>query len=209
MAKRFVSPEQTWEPKVWKTLSLIRGEVFVDIGAYRGVFTKGLSKHFDKVIAFEPDPHSYELLSFETRKLHNISLFRTAISDTDGTTTLYLGELPCPSIFPEFEYAPASRPDHTVTYHGTNGITVKTSRLDTLFNSRIDLLKIDVENAEFLVLKGASRLLRDGHIQRIVVELHNRDREQELEHVFPMFYQLKWLDPDHLYAEKKGEDERG
>ena len=204
MAKRFVSPEQTWEPKVWGTLNQIIGGTFVDVGAHRGIFTKGLSKHFDKVIAFEPDPVSYQRLLLETENWKNISLFQTAISNTDGTTTLYLGELPCPSILPEFEYAPESRLNYTVTYHGTNGITVKTSRLDTLFNSRIDLLKIDVEGAEFLVLQGASRLLGDGSIKRIMVELHNRDRKEELERVFSTrIYRVKWIDPDHLYAEAR------
>jgi FkbM family methyltransferase len=193
-------PEQSWEPKVWKALNHIRGEVFVDVGAYRGVFTKGLSKHFRNVMAFEPDPHSYELLSFETRKLHNVSLFRTAISDTDGETTLYSGEQPCPSILSEFEYAPESTGGHTV-YRGTHGITVKTSRLDTLFNEKIDLLKIDVEGAEFLVLQGASRLLREGQIRRIVVELHNRDKKQALMQILEGYgYLFRWLDKDHIYG---------
>lgn|GEM_PF-5935895 len=53
-----------------------------------------------------------------------------------------------------------------------NGIIVDCFRLDTLFKDRSpDLVKVDVEGAELRVLKGATRILKEGKA-KFLIEVH-------------------------------------
>ena len=82
---------------------------------------------------------------------------------------------------------------------------VESRRLDTVMNNlrinSVDLLKIDVEGAEFKVLRGAHDTL---HItRRVVVELHDRERKKELENRLHWCdFKTTWLDPDHILGER-------
>jgi FkbM family methyltransferase len=163
---------------MWK----IRGDLFVDVGANEGTYSVGLSKHFKHIIACEPNPKPCKILT--ERKRRNMDVLPIAISDKDGSATLFLDNTPnrcsgsADTILPIFIYGPPSKPDaFKTTYQGEKGIPVETRSLDSLLNQPIDLVKIDVEGAEFLVLHGATRLFRNRMIRRIMVELHDTERE--------------------------------
>ena len=51
---------------------------------------------------------------------------------------------------------------------------------DVILGETADLGKVDVEGAEFSVLRGAGIALSENRIRSIMVELHNRDQTQEL-----------------------------
>jgi hypothetical protein len=76
--------------------------------------------------------------------------------------------------------------------------------LDYIISNRtVDLCKIDVEGAEFLVLESATNGLKEGRIIRIMVELHNRERKTELESFLRRHeFELRWLDPGRVYGER-------
>jgi FkbM family methyltransferase len=106
-------------------------------------------------------------------------------------------------------YPPASDPtivgkkfDDYIKEQGRISITVKVKKLDDWWGEApIDLMKIDVEGAEFNVLQGAKRIL--PLVKNIVVELHDRGRKQELERVLGgCGFSTRWLDPDHVLGAK-------
>jgi len=56
-------------------------------------------------------------------------------------------------------------------------------------------MKIDVEGAEFLVLKGAQRALKEGRIRSLVIELHDWKRKEEMDSLMAEnHYATKWLE---------------
>jgi len=72
------------------------GDTFLDIGAHVGFFTVtiGLSSKTTKIIAFEPNPKNFQILEANTAAngLTNVVCEPIAISDQEGTGTLYLTE---------------------------------------------------------------------------------------------------------------------
>lgn len=197
---------RSYEPKVKKKLSSLHGHLFVDIGANQGLYVKLLSNSFDAIYAFEPNPEHTAKLA---RLNGNISIYDYALSDREGKTMLYLDPAhgnggSAETILPFFDYKPGSGakawPDKV--YIGERGIEVKTARYDDFVKEIADLVKIDVEGAEFLVLEGMSRSLERRMVKRFLIELHNRNDKARLEQLMAKFhYTFKWIDPDHLYAE--------
>jgi hypothetical protein len=83
---------------------------------------------------------------------------------------------------------------------------VVTETLDRLLADidRVDLLKIDVEGAEFLVLDGAKVSLSAKKIENIVIEIHDREKQKEVEDKLKgSDYEFRWLDRDHIFASLK------
>jgi FkbM family methyltransferase len=127
-----------------------------------------------------------------------------ALGNKVGRTTLYLdqhagfgGSLD--TIMPVFDYKPKFIPPggSPQTYKGNSGVEVELSTYDTMVRDPADLVKIDVEGAEFLVIEGMKDSLERGNVRRLLVELHDRDRKRDLEGLLHQ-YDLEWLDEDHL-----------
>lgn len=209
------------EPAVRKVVEKIHGRVFVDIGANIGMYSIPLSANFEKVYSFEPNSWAAGILREKAMGIPNIRVLDEAVSDELGEARLYKDPLyPTPNpptgsastILDEWHYKPSSLPHVDILYHGKDYSTIKTTTLDSFYwyylnNVKwLDLVKIDVEGAEFLVLKGASRLLKENLITRLVVEIHDRDRKQELATLLNGYgYEGRWLDTDHYYAVIKGD----
>lgn len=208
------------EPSVKKTINNIRGDIFIDIGANIGEYTLSTWRHFKKTISVEPN------MAAETRLrerigwrswFHDFRVLQFAVSDTGGQRTkLHLNRdgVRCngsaDTIEPVFRYRPASHPeiDRTWDYSAnpTSFQWAETITLDDLCDLPdtriIDLVKIDTEGHEFAVLKGGPHAI--DRIRRIVVELHDRERKQEMtETVSSEFDEVRWIDEDHVYGEKR------
>lgn len=135
---------------------LSAGMVAVDAGANVGVYSTVCSRlvgSSGKVLSFEPAESAFKLLERNVRlnKGRNTKTFRFALSDRAGTARLY-------------HHPDASRNSlgQNVGMQGTFE-EVPTTTLDNVLDrediARIDFLKIDVEGAEELVLRGAMKLL--------------------------------------------------
>jgi methyltransferase FkbM-like protein len=62
-------------------------------------------------------------------------------------------------------------------------------------------VKIDVEGAEFLVLEGMKESFAKQRVMNILVELHDRDRKEELETILRSnFGNVFWVDNQHLFG---------
>ncbi len=62
----------------------------------------------------------------------------------------------------------------------------------------VDLVKVDVEGAEWLVLKGAEPVM--GRLKSWIIELHNPNDKTTLARYMDSFgYACEWLDATHAY----------
>ncbi len=193
------------EPSVMRALSRIHGRVFLDVGANRGQFSTPLSKNFEQVIAVEPNPSL-------VIKGRNIRILRCALSDNCGEANLYIDQHPVnrkwtlDTIMDSFNYRPGYDPRISKEIRGKKSIRVATRTLDSIVSDleQVDLVKIDVEGAEFLTLQGARESLSSRKILNLVVEVHDRERKMEMETLLGQYgYEARWLDRDHIFASAK------
>ncbi len=202
------------EDSVKKALKKIGGNIFLDVGANVGDYTILLLRNFSKVIALEPNPQTVVALKNRLQSEDKKPLVvESALADFDGETKFYLNQDTArasgsaDTLEAKFHYRPASNPNLEKSDWKHKEITVKVQRLDSLvqtFSGSIDLVKIDVEGAEFRVLKGAEKTLSAGRIRRILIELHDRTRKEELENLLSNNrFSCRWLDADHIFGELK------
>lgn len=128
------------------------GDVFLDIGANIGYFTRLVSNIVGKegvVHAFEPMPSALCLLKKNTETLKNVVLHEIALSDQQGTSS-----------FSVRKYGDTSSLGRDPT--AAQVIRVEIDTIDNVFKEtdRIDMIKIDVEGFEYEVLKGAIKTIR-------------------------------------------------
>ena len=147
------------------------GSIFVDVGVNKGDFTLLAARivgDSGKVIAFEPEPVNCHWIrkSIELNGYRNVTLYEAALSDSDGTAQLHLGEKSgWHTLLPER----SSRNE--------GEITVITKKLDSVLEKRehkVDMLKIDVEGAELEVLKGAYKTLVNNRNVILLIDIHQQ-----------------------------------
>ncbi len=144
------------ESRVLKSI-LTPGDVFVDIGAHVGYFSilaSSLIGEKGEVFAFEPAPSMQKsfLRNLDLNKLANVHLFPYAVSNKFGEAVFW---------FNRTETGTSSL--RSVKSNETEEVKVKTVILDQCLEpdvkDRVKLVKIDIEGAELLALKGMRDLL--------------------------------------------------
>lgn len=135
--------------------------VFLDIGANIGYFSllaAQLVGANGRVIAFEPSQRNCVLLQLSAvlNQLNNIDIYPFAVADKD-TTVVYNTLLGSNGIIGKGLEIDAGHTDELA--HKT---LVRAVKLDTVLNGiqRVDVIKIDIEGAEYRALLGAERLIR-------------------------------------------------
>lgn len=138
---------------------LKQGDTFFDVGGHFGQYAVAAGVKVGDtgtVHTFEPGPVQSEYLrkNLELNKLSHVTLANVALSDEPGELGLHVPSLP--DIGRSQLVDPA-------TDEGAIKVTVTT--LDDYCREngieRIDVMKVDVEGAEFGVFKGAPRVIRD------------------------------------------------
>jgi FkbM family methyltransferase len=197
----------TYEGELASCLAKTSGGLFVDIGANVGRYTILLGNHYDEVIAIEPTPETYAYLkaNIAQANLSNVQCLQCAVSDQVGTADFHLAE---------------SAESHSLVQTHANGhrvpgtdrivgaltgkkFKVPTQTLATILNDRsADLVKVDVEGAEWLVLEGAKSVVKQ--VRSWCVELHDWEEEGKKEELEEWFnsrgYKCSWLQHNHIYA---------
>ena len=164
------------EPGVEKVLreNLSIGDTFVDIGAYIGFYSilaRNIVGDSGKVIAFEPNPESYEMLkkNFELNGYKNCIAENIALFDEDGFFSLFTAKrgISSSSLF------------KVEGIHSGQHFTVKATTFDKYCKNHDivpNLVKIDVEGAEYNVLLGAQEVI-SLYRPKLLIEIHPQHLE--------------------------------
>ena len=134
---------------------LAKDAICVDVGCHKGKFLDAMRRAAPngRFFAFEPSPYLYDLLKSKYRADARVRVFNYALSSSDGEATFYVNERDM----------------------GLSGLSARRERLGedpltkvgavlrtldgVLGDQRVDLIKIDVEGAEYDVLQGARAIL--------------------------------------------------
>lgn len=155
-----VDRHDRWEADVWNAVAggLAPGAVMLDIGAHIGYMTLKAARVVGaegRVIAFEPNPRTADVLrrNIAASGAGNVEVIQAACAADKGEMVLFvpLGDNSGVTSLAASHAGPATP------------VTVPVRRLDDVVEelglSRVDVIKIDVEGAETLALRGAAKTL--------------------------------------------------
>ncbi|HVF81639.1 MAG TPA: FkbM family methyltransferase [Flavisolibacter sp.] len=161
--------------EIYKFRSTTEAPLIIDCGANMGVSVLFFSKEFPqaRIIAFEPEEAIYEVLqkNMETYGLHNVEIHKKAVWDSESVLS--------------FSTDHAMGGSVTNTFSNEVPVKVQTVRLADYLQEPVEFLKLDIEGAEYTVLKDCEPLLKN--VQKVFVEYHSFfNKEQKLEEILAM-----------------------
>jgi FkbM family methyltransferase len=151
----------------WCKRYVFPGAVVLDIGAHLGYYTRLFSKlvkDAGTVLAFEPCPENYPVQkhNLSSARFQNVKIINKAVSSQDGTATLFIS---------------SGHSTHSLNAGFTEEqgrVEVETIAMDTFLSanhiSKVDFIKIDVEGAEPLVLKGMQQTVSNSPRLKMLME---------------------------------------
>lgn len=160
-------------------ITLNSDEVFIDAGAYIGdtanEFIKRTNGQYKKIVCFEPDKSTYEILK---RDLNNKKWIET-----------YCGGLwSCDT---KLHFNNGKKLGSSVSENGKDEIIVKAiDNMETCQDTTF--LKMDVEGSELEALKGAEQTIKKNHPKLAICIYHsNQDMIDIIEYVHKTFPEYK------------------
>jgi FkbM family methyltransferase len=145
-----------------------RLDTVFDLGANVGLFAARVAPRARRVICLEPVPENFDCLARNVAGWPHVETHRLAVSDRSGTVRLFP---------PEIERGSGL---YSTQRPAEGGFDVDALTLDDVFErfdvARCDLLKIDVEGAEYAILHAASRATLAA-VRRIHGEYHDVDAD--------------------------------
>jgi FkbM family methyltransferase len=172
------------EQEIKTHLTMYENETFVDVGASVGPYSLKIANDYKnkgvRVIAIEAHSSCYNALSrnIECNNFSHIKTVNKAILDYKGVMTMY-------------EHRDRNR-DRSASYTSIQStldsnsldersFSVECDTLDNILAShKVDVMKIDIEGAEVLALKGATNTLKK--LRKVIVEIHgdNFDKVKQI-----------------------------
>jgi FkbM family methyltransferase len=129
-----------------------RRRTALDVGAHVGTWARELARHFQRVVAFEPVPETYECLcgNVTAREGCRVELHNLAVADRTATW----------AFFPDDRWGPGNTGGtFLLPEGGGEEIPIRSVLLDSMDFTGLDFVKIDVEGMEAQVLEGGARTL--------------------------------------------------
>ncbi|MDZ4667784.1 MAG: FkbM family methyltransferase [bacterium] len=145
----------------------------IDCGANIG-FSLFFHKYFHpnaEVVAFEPNPSAFELLALNVKSngLNQVSLIQKAVSENEDPIFFYVNE-------DKGSLLSSVRNDRG----GNTQIKIETCLLSSYLDRPVDLLKIDVEGAEWLILNDLkANTQKLSQVKQVILEYHHRINGEE------------------------------
>jgi FkbM family methyltransferase len=150
--------------------------VIFDVGAHSGAVANLYRRYFPtaRIHCFEPYPKSFELLKENLASDPGVNCHSLALSDETGSAVFHGNSSTATN-----SLLPTDSSGHFYWGEGlletTGTQVVKTMTVDDFMSSHslqtIDILKLDVQGAEFRVLSGASRALAAHQIRLVYFEM--------------------------------------
>jgi FkbM family methyltransferase len=150
----------------------------VDLGANIGLASLYFASRFPsaRIISVEANPEAVLCLRKTLAGFPNIEVLPVAVSAEAGYVDLWI------------DNGSSSRLNSSITGRDMYGredkfrsVRVESRTLDSIIPVRVDLLKVDIEGAEYEVL--ASPCVRPEHIRSIIVEVHDLPSKSEAFHL--------------------------
>jgi FkbM family methyltransferase len=169
---------------------LSQGDIFYDVGAnngYLSLLASRLVGKGGKVFAFEPFPDNISAIQrvIQQNALSNCHLIPQAVADKSDTMTLYVdrsGNAATPSLMGGSD---------------ANTHLIQTTTLDDFIDSYPipRFVKMDIEGAEALALRGAERLIAQASSLTWLIEIHSAEADNVVKEIFNTFaYRFKEVD---------------
>lgn len=154
------------------------GDVVIDVGANIGLFTKyAIDKGAVKVICFEPDPYNLEMLK-ENSKIHGMKKFTKIIKkgvwSNNGKRKFisYNNRKGSCHFIDCNEFSVADG-------YSTFNLPLTTLDKELKNVERVDVIKMDIEGAEYEALKGAQETIRK-HKPRLAISVYHNKKDKEI-----------------------------
>ena len=149
----------------------------LDVGANIGIFTKAFAERFEKVVAFEPIPEIRACL--ERNVPANVTVEPFAVSDRPGEVIMQQ------TVKSSGGSYIANHPEIAVpavaNLAGHRAIPVQVRTLDSFGFERVGLIKLDIQGAEYLALKGAKETISRCRPVVLIEEKPRKDDPLDLE----------------------------
>jgi len=159
--------------------TLHEGMTFLDVGANFGYFT-ALAAHLvgkrGRIISLEPDPRLFAKLRWmvDRNQLSQVTPLQVAAADKAGVLKLE-----------GFDESAGNYGLSKLAIEDASGphiFDVRAAQIDQILNdlsvSQVDLVKMDIEGAEQLAIRGMSKGLAAHRYRNIILELHPEPLDQ-------------------------------
>ena len=168
--------------------------VIFDVGGFDGCSVLQFKKIFPNSTIYSFEPFLFNYLKLKKLESKQVKTFNLGLSSKNGKEVFYVNKLRgTNSILPFCE-------DVTKKWGGLEGLKTEATihsdfiTLDYITKekniNKVDLLKLDVQGAEFRVLEGAKNTLNEKKISTIKIELIIQDKylgQKSLDYYFNLF----------------------
>ena len=161
----FMNYEEFFIDKVYDNLDLDNCKTVLDIGANVGLWTKYiLSRNARKVYCFEPNKKALSHLKYGLRNDNNATIVEKAVYKENATLKFYINDENSltSSVLPESGHSPS---------YDVDAISLENA-INLTGENKIDLVKIDIEGAEFDIIENLPQHVFD-RIDSFLIEYHD------------------------------------
>lgn len=168
------------------------GDIAIDFGANVGRFTRILAASGAEVHAYEPDPATFRRLQAAVADLPNVHLHQAAVGVTSGTIRLHRA--------PEDRHEDYSEMSSVVfrssRHYDPESVEVELCAFADVVNQfgrPVSLIKMDIEGAEFDILRAIFAAPDTFDFNQLYVETHETYAPHELPEVDRMRQQARGM----------------
>lgn len=185
-----------------KLFHKVENQIIFDVGAFDGRSIELYKKAFPNstVFSFEPTPDIYAGLEKKYAGRNDVKLSNAALCSNIGEASFHVNN----SLLTNSLLESAKKEDKGTSIYNTNKkIIVPTNTIDNYCQvekiNKINILKIDVQGADLMVLKGAEKALDSRKIDLIFIEVEFMElyEKQPLFHDISAYLHLKGY---HLFS---------
>jgi FkbM family methyltransferase len=156
------------------------GDTCLDVGANAGYYTALLADRVGpegRVIAVEAGPATFETLQRAVNALNcgQVLLENVCVSETNGTIDFMVAASETESVFQSMFVGTGQNYDHT-SFHK---VSVPAKTINSLLDEHdchgaVSFVKMDIEGAEPLALRGAARLFEVQSLPLFIIEINQQ-----------------------------------